>query len=223
VPSGNISIVVDRGHMQVAPESVRLSVDLSQSDFDTQGPGPGEYYDARLHDLIYLWDLNDSGTWSRPMNIIEAWRDRSVAKGPFVMHMYSDPGTYSPSVLVIEPSSGKTATAVLSGADAITVLDPDDVYPGNATICINPVGDSDFSGKPTGADEVNLDHLHVGHPAWSSRLGGSPKRWLFKRGAEFTSQLFIGSSTARGVYFGAYGPDPARPVIKWDGVPQAQA
>ena len=212
VPSGNITIRTHRSHMQVAPDSVRFWVDLSGSDFDTAGPGAGEVYDARLHDLIYLWDFNDPGTWSAPKNVPPAWKDRNTAKGPFVMHMYGEPGTYSPSVLVIEPSSGKTAVAVLDGANAITVLDPDDVYPGTATICVNPVGDNDFSAKPAGALEVNSNGLDFEQAPWTSHLGGVAKRWLFKRGGYFEQRLNLKSDTRRGVYFGAYGSG-AKPRI----------
>ena len=212
VPSGNITIQTHRSHMQVAPDSVRFWVDLSGSDFDTAGPGAGEVYDARLHDLIYLWDFNDPGTWTAPENVFPAWKNRSTAKGPFVMHMYANPGTYSPSVLVIEPSSGKTAVAVLDGANAITVLNPDDVYPGAATICVNPVGDNDFSAKPAGALEVNSNGLDFQQAPWTSHLGGVAKRWLFKRGGYFEQRLNLGSNTTRGVYFGAYGSG-AKPEI----------
>ena len=204
--SGNITIQTHRSHMQVAPDSVRFWVDLSASDFDTPAPAGGEIYDARLHDLIYLWDMDDTvTTWSEPVNVLAAWKNRNAAKGPFVMHMYPDPGTYSPSVLVIEPSSGKTATASLSGGSAITVLDPDDVYPGTATICVNPIGDNDFSAKPAGAATINLDEWDYSDSEWTSRLGGVAKRWLFKRDSNFDWRMWVSLTTTRGMYIGSYG------------------
>ena len=211
---GTITIQTHRSEMLCAPDSVRFWVDLSAADFDTPGPTGGEIYDARLHDLIYLWDMGDTvTTWEKPVNVLTAWKNRNVAKGPFVMHMYPEPGTYSPSVLVIEPSSGKTATATLSGGNAITVLDPDDVYPGTATICVNPVGDDDWTGEPTGAAHVNIDYFDFADSYWQSRLGGAAKRWLFKRGCSFDARIQIGSSTKRGVYFGSYGPHADNPTI----------
>ena len=218
---GTIAINVERTQMQVAPDTVRFSVDLSASSFDTAGPGAGEYYDARLHDLIYLWDMGDTvTTWTKPVNVLAAWKNRNAAKGPFVQHMYPNPGTYSPSVLVIEPSSGKTAVAVLEGANAITVLDPDDVYPGTATICVSPTGST--VGAPAGATVLTLSSLAYTDSAWSSRLGGSAKRWLFERGQEFAVKLRIGSTTTNGAYFGAYGTGD-RPNLVWDGVSNPDA
>ncbi len=209
---GTISINVDRSHMQVAPDSVRFSVDLSDATFDTAGPTGNEVYDARLHDLIYLWDMDDdAGDWTAPVNVLSAWKDRNAAKGPFVAHMYTRPGTYNPSVLVIEPSTGKTATASLE----VTVADPDAVYPGTNTICINPAGDGDWTGAPNGCIKVNSDTLLTSDTAWTSAFGGNAKRWLFKRGGDFTVQLWLATANVtRGAYFGAYGPAAEKPVIK---------
>ena len=213
---GTIMIQTHRTHMQVAPDSVRFWVDLSASTFDTAGPdtGAGEIYDARKHDLIYLWDFDDAGAgdWTAPVNVLAGWKNRNTAKGHFVAHMYTRPGTYSPSVLVIEPSSGKTATATLIGDEAIIVADPDVVYAGANTICVNPVGDTDFAGKPPGADEVYLDFLIDTDSEWTSRRNGTPRRWLFKRGASYEQSLNLVFAPS-GTYFGAYGSSPTRPVI----------
>lgn len=210
---GTISIVAERTHMTIAPDTVRFTVDLSNSDFDTQGPGAGEVYDPRMHDLIYLWDMGDTvTTWKKPVNVLTEWKDRNVAKGPFIQHMYPQAGTYTPSVLVIEPSTGKTATASVE----VTVLDPDTAYTGANTICVNPMGDNDFTGAPSGAAQVNIDNLIYTSPVWTARKGGKAKRWLFKRGAEFQAHLRVGSDVANGLYFGSYGTG-AKPVLRWDG------
>lgn len=208
---GPISIDVSRTTLQVAPDSVRFTVDLSAATFDTQGPAEGEYYDARLHDLIFLWDFDDatSGDWTAPVNVLPAWKNRNVAKGPFVAHMYTSHGTYEPSVMVFEPSSGKVATAQLTGDDAIVVKDPDTEYPGTRTIVINPVGDTDWTGEPTGAQRVNSDS--VTYSDISTYVGTDPVRVLFKRGAEFDCAMDFRDSDAE-LQFGAYGTGN-RPVL----------
>lgn len=223
---GPISIVVQRSNQQMAPDPVRLTVDLSSATFDTQGPGAGEYYDARLHDLIFLWDLGDSvSTYDKPVNMPTAWRDRSSAKGPAVGHVYSVPrpasggaGTgYTVSVLVIEPSTGKTATAETE----IFVEDPDTIYADADTIYINPVGDSDFSEVPAGvpaANKINRDTFTDQDSVFTATaFSTNPKRWRFKRGGTFAVQLQLQGSATPGVLFDGYGSDPARPVINWDG------
>ncbi len=219
-PAGNISINAERTTMRVAPDSVRFSVDLSEAGFDTQGPTGAEVYDARMHDLIYLWDFDDaaSADWIAPENVLPVWKNRNTAKGPWVAHMYTSAGTYNPSVLVIEPSSGKTATASVE----ITVSDQDAVYPGPNTICVNQVGDDDFSEAPVGATRVNADEIiYRGgggrqDQIWINGSGGNAKRWLFKRGGTFTTNIWIGGSYTNGLMFGAYGTG-AKPILKSTG------
>ena len=203
VPSGNITIQTHRSHMQVTPDSVRFWVDLSGSDFDTAGPGPGEVYDARLHDLIYLWDFDDPGTWTAPVQNLAAHKNRNAGKGPIEANMYRTPGTYNPSVLVIEPSSGKTATASVS----VVVTDPDVVFAGNKTICINPVGDNDFAGAPTGSLHYQVAQFGKSIPAWSDNFSTTEvRRFLFKGGETHVVNMLLGTEAAAGAWFGLISP-----------------
>ena len=199
---GSITINVHRSSLHVAPSSVRFSVDLSASSFDTPGPTGDETYDARLHDLIYLWDFDDPGTWTAPVQNLAAHKNRNAGKGPIEANMYRTPGTYNPSVLVIEPSTGKTATASVS----VEVTDPEVVFAGSKTICINPVGDSDFTGAPAGAVQINVDLLNEAHTAWKDQLSTTEvKRWLFKGGVTHATNLWLGWREEAGAYFGSYG------------------
>ena len=199
---GTITINVHRNALHVAPSSVRFSVDLSLSNFDTPGPGEGEVYDPRLHELIYLWDFDDPGTWTAPVQNLAAHKNRNAGKGPIEANMYRTPGTYNPSVLVIEPSTGKTATASVS----VTVTDPDVVFAGTKTICINPVGDSDFAGAPAGSVQLQVDLLVSGHTAWANQMSETEvKRWLFKGGETHLLNLYLGQYKEAGAYFGSYG------------------
>lgn len=218
---GTISINAERTTMQCAPDSVRFTVDLSSATFDTQGPTGSEVYDARLHDLVFLWDFDDaaSGDWTAPVNVLSQWKNRNVAKGPFVAHMYTSPGTYNPSVLVIEPSSGKTATATLTGGNAIVVADPDTVYAGADTIVVNPVGDNTWTGEPSGASRVNADTITAS--TFDAYEADGPKRILFKRGEEFTLDQWNWFGLSN-VLCGAYGSG-AKPVLNVTNVTQTVA
>ena len=220
---GTIAIVAAQTTEKIAPESARFSVDLSAATFDTAGPGAGEVYDARKHDLIYFWDFGDPGTWAAPVNIIAAWKNRNVGLGPDVAHLYRNHGTYTASVLVIEPSSGKTATAETS----VVINDPDLFYVGLDTICINPIGDGDFSGAPAGAAHENADSLKkiyqegggynaIPDAVMAKYQDGNPKRWLFKRGGEYTLRINMESEERGPVTFGAYGPGSTKPVLNAD-------
>ena len=218
---GTIAVnAIHRSLRQMAPDSVRFEVDLSSSSFDTPGPsGTATYYDPRLHDLIYLWDMGDPGTWTAPINVLTAWKNRNVSKGPSVRHVYRDPGDYTVSVLVIEPSTGKTATAETT----VTVSDPQDFYGDANTIYINNVGDSDFSDVPAGVpsgNKINIDTLQklvdgnyrVPDATWAAFEGGHAKRWRFKRGGEWDVSVYIDYDDSPHIMFDDYGdagdPDP---------------
>ena len=204
---GTITINVHRSALHVAPSSVRFSVDLSMSNFDTPGPIGGATYDARLHDLIYLWDFDDPGTWSAPVQNLAEHKNRNAGKGPIEANMYRTPGIHSPSVLVIEPSSGKTATASVN----VTVTDPDVVFAGTKTICINPAGDGDFAGAPAGAVHAQVDLLNTTHTAWTGHLSTSEaRRWLFKGGETHSVNINLGVYAEAGAYFGSYGTGKAK-------------
>lgn len=218
---GTITVsAVHRSYRQLAPDSVRFQVDLSSSSFDTAGPVGDEVYDARLHDLIYIWDMGDTGTWTAPVNVLTEWKNRNVAYGPEVMHMYRDPDDYTVSVLVIEPSSGKTATA----STTITVGDPQDFYGDSNTIYVNNVGDSDFSYVPAGVpsgNKINVDQIKKYHngsttvkdATWDAFDGGHAKRWRFKRGGSWDMELYLTFDDTPDILFDDYGdPGEADPI-----------
>lgn len=195
---GTVTITTSRTNLQVAPDSVRFWVDLDSSDFDTSGPGVGEFYDPRMHELIFLWDFDDPGNWTAPEKGLPAWKNRNVGKGPFVAHMYQAAGTYNPTVLVIEPSSGKTATATVE----IVVNDPDTVNVN--TWVINRVGDTDWTGAPAGATQINANSVTEANFSF----GTTPNRILFKGGETFDCSIDF-SAVGGEVTVGAYGTGKA--------------
>ncbi|MBK0329346.1 PKD domain-containing protein [Rhodobacteraceae bacterium F11138] len=177
-----------------------------------------------MHDLIYLWDFGDaaSGDWTAPEKILPEWKNRNVAKGPMVTHMYTRPGTYSASVLIIEPDSGKTATAALD----IVVGDPDTLYSGatGSTVFYNEHGDNDWTwvdANYPGATKVNIpadghliwnsdismDGVTEGrHDAeWSTYQDGKPRRCLFKAGSDLKFSIALDGADYRGLFIGTYG------------------
>ncbi|WP_299832284.1 PKD domain-containing protein [uncultured Roseobacter sp.] len=215
--AGNIRILTDRTTLQVAPESVRFTVDLSNALFDSTetysavtGQTHTNAYDPRQHDLIFLWDMGDDTQWTAPVNILPKWKSKRYAKGPFVSHCYTQPGSYRVKLTVIEPSSGKVAEAPEL---VVNVSDPDAAYYGADTICVNPVGDNDFTGAPTGAQRVNTNTLYTEDALWQNNLMGNKNRWLFKRGGTYDVGVQITNTTRDGVYFGAYGTG-ARPILR---------
>lgn len=204
---GPIAILLDRTDETVAPDRVRFTVDLTLAAFDsTSSYDPiadvtyTNGYNPALHNLIFLWDLGDTGTWHLHERTPDTWRTRRFTKGPVVQHVYPEPGDYTVRLTVIEPHTGKTSSAETT----FTVLDQETVYPGDMTVCINPIGDTDFTGAPAGADLVNMDDFLRSDPVWTDRYR-TKRRWLFKRGASFTTGMRIREESAAGHLFGAYG------------------
>lgn len=215
---GTITIVAQQSVTRLAPESVRFSVDLSASLFDAVGPVGDEVYDARLHDQIYLWSYGDPGTWSGPVNVLSQWTNKNVGKGPEVAHVFRAPkpsalgagNGYTASVMVIEPSSGRVANDSIE----LFVEDPDEYYAGADTICVNPVGDSDFMNAPTGSVSINANSLWTnagtGDANWEAHKDvATPKRWLFKRGGTYDVSFRLWGPDAPRLTFGAYGAGAA--------------
>ncbi len=172
--------VVNRSVTGVAPEA--FVFDLALSGFDATGPGNGEVYDPQLHDIYYYWDFGDSYEFLAPEKLIPQFRNSGIAYGPKVSHVYRSGGMYNVSCLIVEPSSGKTATVQLS----VTVGDPDVLYAGTNTIYV----DNTFDGfnvppeAPPGAEVAN--DLEYAWNAVFSSAPNSPRRLMLARGQTHT-------------------------------------
>ena len=206
--AGTIDITVGtRSTLMCAPDSIRFTPDLTSFSVAPSAAAPtgGEIYDARLHDIVYLWDFGDSDdTWSAPVNTLDFWKNRNFAAGPIVGHVYRAAGDYTVTLTAMELSSGKTWI----GATSVSIVTADSKYPTVDTICVNKVGDADFTGAPTGASTVNIDTLDSSTGTWWSDHdeAGVPKRWLFKRGSEWTDMdIDFDSTVHHGLMLGAYG------------------
>jgi len=198
-----IKIVAERSQLQVAPDSIGFKVDLSGSDFTTGAAASEDDYDPQYHDLYYYWNTGDQDSWTAPENVFEQWKSKQTAYGPFIRHMYTEPGTYTVGVTVIEPKTGQAASATLQ----VVVDDPDSVFAGENTICVSTDAVDTFTDAPAGSQQFTdmddaqnaLDNLT------------SPGRLLFKRGQSFVhSWTMVGVSTD--VAFGAWG-EGDKPII----------
>lgn len=203
-PSGGvITIVPHRSKYRCAPDSVGFTIDLSAATFDTPAPTGPTSYDRQFHELEYYWTFGDPGTWAAPEKTLVAWKNRDFAYGAFTRHMYRAPGTYTVSVMVVEPSSGKVATAQTS----IEVVHPDIVFPGKRTICVNPVRDSDFSAAPVGAQKLNADEFVSGDAilvaAANTPTFAEKVRILFKSG--WSGLVSANVNSLRSISLGVYG------------------
>ena len=149
-PTGNETVsinIVSRSATQVYPEA--FTFDATLSGFDSGAPTGSEIYDDRWHDIYYYWSFGDAYTFSAPTNVVSAHKDANVSYGPMASHTFRAAGTYTVSLTVIEPLSGKTATTTLD----VTVGNADALFSGAATLFVD--ANSNFSGKPAGAAEYS--------------------------------------------------------------------
>ena len=105
-----------------------------------------------FHDYYYSWDFDDpgSGTWGSD------GKTRNGATGPVSAHVYENQGTYTVSLTVIDSLSG---TTIGTDTYTVTVNDPDTIYAGTLTTCVNTNSDNNFSGCPSGANQIQTDDI----------------------------------------------------------------
>ena len=181
-PSGTLQANRTTG---VAPLAVQFDDSPTSSTVSNQD----------FHSLYYLWDYDDasSGTWGTN------GKSRDADAGPIGAHVFETVGTYNVGLMVINPTTG---LLVSQDTIEITVTDPDTFYSGTNTVCINNVGDSDFTGAPTGALQVNSDSLAT---VFSTYLADNV-RILFKRGGSWSyGTSLINGSAYSSFHIGAYG------------------
>ncbi len=202
--------IIRRSRLWCAPEGVVFEVAVS--GFDAAGPSGGAIYDDRFHDLYYFWDFGDAYTFSAPQNLPPVHRNANVAYGPMASHTYRAEGIYTVSVLVVEPSSGKQATATLQ----VPVGNPDAQFPGLNTLFVSP--SSDWTNAPAGAG-----HYTSFDAAIAAVLGNdaAPRRILLNRGENHTfSGAGLGTSSASRwptCHIMAGAGTGARPVVSCTG------
>lgn len=172
----------------VAPLSVHFSANFSGSPEEARA----------FHFYDYTWDFGDpsSGVWST------TGKSKNTAKGGVTAHVFEYPGNYQVTLTVRE-RAGVIDTQTFN----ISVQDPDEYYAGTLTTCVNPVGDSNFSGAPSGARHINTDNLSSITP-----YAAAGNRILFKRGASWTTGGLNWPNNAGPVTIGAYGSG-AKPEI----------
>ena len=129
-------------------------------------------------------------------------KDRYVG-APLAGHVYETPGTYTATVRVTDPNGDVTTDSI-----TINVLDPDDVFSGNDTVCYSSSGN--FSGCPSGASTITSSSFsQIANQASQNR------RVLLRRGDSF-SGFGSFSPTVHGI-IGAFGSGNRPRVVGTNG------
>lgn len=144
-----------------------------------------------FHDFLYEWDFGDpnSGTWGT------TGKHKHTDNGPIATHIYESSGIYTVTVTKRD-HSGVLDTDTLY----VEVTDPDTFFSGTKTTCISDTTNNDFSGCPSGAEQIATDDI-------SSLISytGEGRRVLFHRGSDWMVTQQIGISGGDTQHFGAYG------------------
>jgi len=165
-------------------------------------PDGGRAYDPTAHDITYIWDFDDPGAFTAPLNMPTAWNNRNIDYGKKVYHVFDTPGTYVVEVWGID-RDGTTGVRTVS----IEVLDPDLEYPGNRTICVSNQGD--FTGAPAGAQQLAT----LGAAEAAYRALPQTGRILLRRGETFT-ETFRLNDQQDNHDVGAFGPEAdGKPIL----------
>lgn len=168
----------------VAPLYVSF-YDSDATASDGSGPEP-------FHDYEYIWSFGDTGAG----NWGTTGKSKNSSKGPVAAHVYESAGIYQVSLTV------RSADGTIGEDTAtITVSDPGTVYATTLTTCVNNIGDSDFTGCPSGANQVNSDDVTA-----LIDYAQDGERLLFKRGGAWTvGSLPLWPNSDGPVTIGAYG------------------
>ncbi len=192
--------ITRRSVWKVAPDA--LFFEANVDGFDATAPNAGQIYDSRFHDLYYFWDFDDLYNFQAPENLPNEHLNAGVAYGPWVSHTFRSPGNYRVSVLIVEPSSGKTAVA----STDIVIGDPDAVFPARNTIFLSPSGNFGYSPPrarrfATGDISSIFNDNILGQEA-------APKRIMLNRGEKYTFS---------GIAPGFSGLTPSFQIVAGDG------
>ncbi|OWU80418.1 hypothetical protein [Phaeobacter sp. 22II1-1F12B] len=214
-----LDFTVERSVLQCFPDSVRFQADLS--GFDTQVPSSflTTAHNPQIPNLQYFWDFGDGhqdgNIYTKMTKLPRNLRRASGGRGYFAAHMYREEDDYDVKLTVVDPATGHSESVVKT----ITVKSQDGEFPGTQTTVINPIGDNDFSGKPAGARERNLDVFDQQALVNLKQTYNVPQRFLFKRGCTFEFYCWWDQNAGWNSMIGSYGPseEPVDAYVPYTG------
>ena len=178
----------------ITREASRTSGTAPLSVFFTAGFSASDGTNRDFHDLHYLWNFDDAGAGSWGTS----GKSKETDTGAVASHVFESAGTHTVTLTVKDPLTGSTLD---TDTFSIVVTAADTTFAGTLTTVINNVDDTDFTGKPTGATEVNTDTIGD-----LNTYLGSGKRVLLKRGSTWTTSSSVTVPTITSAcHLGAYG------------------
>lgn len=156
----------------------------------------------------YRWNFGDNpgATWATD------GRSKNEAYGQVAAHVYENPGAYTVTLVVTQPSGTTT-----SYSQQITVQDPEVVYANSSPNTAERTFYVASEGSDTNNGSFNAPFRTWAHARSRLFAANGPRRVLLKRGQTFTHSTNSTISNRTGPYtIGAYGSG-ANPVIQHAG------
>jgi hypothetical protein len=168
----------------------------------------GLVYRGAFHEYFYYWEVRGQplAAFSSPENMISEWNNPNVSNAQEAAFCLTTPGNYYIDLIVIDRTGG---TAVAS-TQQITVIDADDQYPNDRTVCVS--FDGIFTDKPAGAREATSLADIDQKIRWDQTNINT--RLLFRRGEVFNDFVYAFIERFQCSYIGSFGPLTAKPVLR---------
>jgi len=203
--TGTVTVTLQRATSPaVAPYGVHYTINVSGAPVSE--PANDADFDPTAQGLAYVTDWDDAGAASDVVvNVPSQWNDLNKAYGKDPAHVYTAPGTYTPTFRVYELDG----TFVGEATATVTVADPDTTFTGNRTILVDPDDVGDTITYPSSQVVTSF----AAAISAAQALDPTTARILFKRGETFNvTSTFTPITTMPNVYFGAWGTGN-KPVI----------
>lgn len=176
---GAISIALQRAPLDLGPERVELSVDLTNSGLGVAAPATSTEYDPQFHKLFYYWTGLPGGTFDKCSRLIGA-NDKSISFAPKVVAAFPA-GTHTIDVFVYN-AAGQVESAQVT----FTVRAAEAVIPTSAQRHVHPAGTT--TNAPAGVATVTT------LAAANSAIGAADGIIWLEAGQTYTDQVTLTSS-----------------------------
>jgi hypothetical protein len=211
-PNASFTISLVEGPVDWFPPAGVFLRATNITGFSVSEPaGVDNQYDPTQHRITFIWSLPDEGyTPVVPPNIPTAWRNRTVAYGKQIAHVFTATGAKEVSCFAFD-DEGNWGIATWTSP---TIVTQDSVFPTNKTIVVSQ--ESNWSGEPTGATRVTS--LAAARTAMQARWSAGDRnlRVLVRSGETFVTDTFLGGlsgggdpgdprSNNKGLVIGIYG------------------
>lgn len=171
-------LVSGRSTEMVAPEGITFRPDLDLIGAVFEMDEPTGVYDARMHDLTYIWTFDDEYTYVAPVNTLAAFKAAGEAIGFNAAHVFRQPGTYTVRLDVYGVVGGNIVHAY--SEEVITIGDPETIFAGTRTCFVSP--SSDWTHCPLGA----VQRTNINSATEYAMEGPLPYRIMLNRGETYS-------------------------------------